>query len=325
MADPVFITGAGFGVDAGACVGDREAARYPLVGDLLDACFDLPEAPAGQSVEDLFQQAINTRNRGPLEQFAQLLQAADHYLTPHLSPGGYCEANPYRTFLDDFREGNPLLTFNYDSLLELLLLRLGRWRPEDGYGVEVSAKIEPRLVEPPQLPATSSIAVLHLHGTFCVYPSTFFIERKPGRELDLIRHRDEPEFLFDPDMLGNDFFPFRRIQPGRSYRGVLERVIVPIPNKAEGLKGDFVVRMHDQATSAIRAANCVVWIGYSFNEHDTESFSHLLRAGSSAPHVIVDPTAEELVSRLSASYATQRFEPVPLGFAEWVAKSYPGL
>lgn len=324
MSGPVFVTGAGFGVDAGELVGGRESARYPLVGEVIETCFGLSSLPENKSVEDLFQQSLDQKEAEPFERLSDMIMAADHYITPYLSVGGEYEENPYRQFLAA-HPAAPILTFNYDSLPEILLLSEGVWRPEDGFGLPVAAELAPNLVRPPELPDVSTRQVLHLHGTFMVYPSTFFVEHRPGREIDLIRQRDEPTFLFDPDVLSGGFFPFERIPPGPSYQGTAERVIAPVPNKAEGLKGEFIVRVHNRALAVLGSADVVAWIGFSFNEHDARSFDHLLRAAEHVPQLIVDPDAEEIVSRLQGTYSTLTLRPVEMGFHAWVNGGYPGL
>ncbi len=166
-----FLLGAGFSVDASSEVGSLAAVHYPLVSDLAKACFGLDAPPAGRSIEELFQEAIDARNTAPLDRLYDLIMEADYYLTPHLSPGGSQENNVYLRMLQDFTSA-PILTFNYDSLVEILLLKLGHWRPEDGYGIPVLAEPVSPLVT---LPKSSLRPVLHLHASLCVYPSSFSI------------------------------------------------------------------------------------------------------------------------------------------------------
>jgi hypothetical protein len=42
---------------------------------------------------------------------------------------------------------------------------LGRWRPDDGFGVRLRIDLPPC---PPDLPHRSRNFVLHLHGSLCV-------------------------------------------------------------------------------------------------------------------------------------------------------------
>ncbi len=214
-----FLLGAGFGVDAASEAGNPivagDPARYPLVSDLGRMCFGLETLPPEKSIEELFQASIAAGDLKPIMTLYDLLMEADDSITPRLCSDGGHSDNVYLRFLKDFPSA-PLLTFNYDSLLELLLLSLRSWRPDDGYGVAVklgSAPIQDRSL----VPERSVRPVLHLHGTLCVYPVISHIE--PGRRSgpNMLRLKDAPTFCFDPDVLVHCFSPFRRVQPGHSY------------------------------------------------------------------------------------------------------------
>ena len=79
-----FLLGAGFSVDAGLEVSSLATPRYPLVSALAKACFGLDELPPGKSIEELFQAAIDAKERAPLEKLYDLIMEADYYLTPYL-------------------------------------------------------------------------------------------------------------------------------------------------------------------------------------------------------------------------------------------------
>jgi len=300
-SSPVFLLGAGFSVDAGSEVGSLETARYPLVSDLVKACFGLDELPNGKSIEELFQGAIDAMDEAPLDKLYELIMEADYYLTRHLSPGGSRENNVYLRMLKDFQSA-PILTFNYDSLVEILLLKLGYWRPEDGYGMPVHTE----LISPPRNSATlhrgSLRPVLHLHGTLCVYPASVALEREPNQRFDMLRPKEEPDFIFDPDRLGPCFMPFERVLPGPSFRHLPERVIAPVPSKTDGLRGTFISRVHKRAVEIARSTRTIVAVGYSFNLYDRASYSHLLEAAGGARVILVVPEAQALASRLIVEY-----------------------
>jgi hypothetical protein len=60
-----FPLGAGFSVDASSEAGSLATARYPLVSDLTKACIGHAELSTGKSIEDLFQEAIDARDKAP--------------------------------------------------------------------------------------------------------------------------------------------------------------------------------------------------------------------------------------------------------------------
>jgi len=325
----VFLLGAGFDCDATCEAGQitplpsGRPPRYPLVSDLLDICFGLDTLPPDKSVEDLFQDSIKNGDRKPLEVLYDILMEADYYITPHLKRGGSHADNIYVEFLRDFPNA-PLLTFNYDSLPEILLLAERAWSPFDGYGVQVRAHTK-KIRKGSQPLEVSLRPILHLHGSLCVYPSTFYIEKRPVHEPDLLRFDRPPDFLFDPDAIGHCFFPFERILPGVTYTHVSDRVIAPVPNKAEGLTGVFIKAVYDQATRFLSSASQIISIGYSFNRYDMLSYRQLLGAASTKDVLLVAPEAKALITRLANEYPDIRWAAQNMPFKEWVNNGYPGV
>lgn len=325
----VFLLGAGFNRDAGFEAGQTmplpsgRPAQYPIVSDLLDMCFETNALPPKKSIEDLFQDSIDAGNRKPLETLYEILMEADYYISPHLRHGGSHEDNVYIRFLRDFPR-EPLLTFNYDSLTEILLLAERSWCPLDGYGVQVEA--HRKTIRRGKQPVEMSLRpILHLHGSLCVYPATFYIENRPGPEPDMLRFDRPPRFIFDPDAIGHCFFPFEQIPPGVTYTHVVDRVIAPIPNKAEGLKGEFIEAVYSRAVRFLGTASKMISIGYSFSPHDRHSYAKLLDAAAEKPVVLVAPDAASVIERLSYEYPEIRWAAHSMSFKEWVSNGYPGV
>jgi len=325
----VFLLGAGFSIDAASEAGnplDRatmQPVRYPLVFELLKICFEMNTFPPDKSIEDLFQDSIDTGNRKPIESLLEYIMAADYYITPHLVRGGSHENNAYRKFVRDFPYA-PLLTFNYDSLPEILLLNERFWSPKDGYGIDVKAGVR-RVRDKTNIVNISLRPVLHLHGTPCVYSATFDIERRSGAKLDMLQLKNDPAFLFDPDSLGDCFSPFTRINPGVTYTHISDRVIAPIPNKAVGLTDDFIKAVYSRAVKSIVAASHIVVIGYSFNQHDRASYAQLLAAAANKSILLVAPDADSYIDRLAREHRNILWKVEKRSFKEWVDKGYPGL
>ena len=326
---PVYLLGAGFNIDAADEAGNPVVtasglpARYPLVSDLLKLCLGISTLPSGKSIEDLFQDSIDRGEKKPIEALYNLLMEADYYVTPHLKLGGSNEDNVYRTFLLDFPD-SPLLTFNNDSLPEILLLAERLWCPKDGYGIPV--KTSQKIIRAGASPTSKSLRpVLHLHGSLCVYPSTFGIEKssKPGTRM--LQFDRKPEYLFDPDKLGSCFYPFERIIPGVTYIHTDERVIAPVPNKTNVLKGKFIEAVYQQAVASFRNADKVVVIGYSFNPSDRVSYSKLFDAFNGREILVVSPDADNIVTRLNTEYPRIKWEAKNMTFIDWCHNGYPGV
>ena len=326
METAVFLLGAGFSSDAAAEAGwpvsQHGHVRYPLVSDLLKPCFGLESLPPGQSIEELFEESIDRHDRRPVGQLYETVMEADFTITPHLRPNGSHADNVYLRFLADFGS-EPLLTFNYDSLVELLLLGQNRWRPDDGYGVPV--RIQPlRTTDPSAVTEKSLRHVLHLHGSLCVYPQGFSIVPQGRNQLAILRPKDPPDFIFDPESESLCFLPFEGRPAGISYVHVPERAIAPVPDKAKGLLGHFIKEMYRQAVDAIRSADRLLVIGYSFNPHDRASYERLLAPAKGRTIVIVDPNANHIAHRMRMAYPTLHWQEIPYSFRDWVRAGYPG-
>ncbi len=231
---PTFILGAGFNVDAAAEAGRQQSEYgYPLVGDTLRLCFDMAEVPAGKSIEDLFSEALEQNNYEPIRRLACRLRRADYYVARELALAR--DVNCYQQFFRAFPNSS-FLTFNYDSLPETFLFRLGRWFPRDGYGVRV-AHLPPGSEE--FADRTASAFVLHLHGSLCIRISEFEPQRKPGETIAWLKKRNRPRYAFDPSSISANFTPFGR------YAGaddVEDRILAPVRNKLQGLKQRFILR-----------------------------------------------------------------------------------
>jgi hypothetical protein len=168
---PTFILGAGFNVDAAEEVALGEGGYqinrgYPLVEETARFCFDLARPPDGKSIEDLFSDALRRQDYTPVARLADRLRHADYYIAQRLASD--TTLNCYRKFFQVFA-GSHILTFNYDSLPETFLFRLGCWYPNDGYGVPVIAYLPPGAEEFAR--RKSSTLVLHLHGSLCIRTS----------------------------------------------------------------------------------------------------------------------------------------------------------
>jgi hypothetical protein len=74
---PTFVVGAGFNVDAvdeAEPVLGESLCGYPVIGETVRVCFKLARIPAGKSVEDLFSDALERGDYGPLVKLADRLR-----------------------------------------------------------------------------------------------------------------------------------------------------------------------------------------------------------------------------------------------------------
>lgn len=327
-SSPVFILGAGFNVDAASEAGypivpySGLKAHYPMLGELLEPCFGIEALPPGKSIEDLFQDSFDRNDPKPFNDLCNRLMEADNYITHRIKQGGSHSSNVYTKFLEDYPE-SPLLTYNYDSLLEILLLANNAWCPTDGYGVPVD--VSQKTIRMGKQPAKESHRpVLHLHGSLCVYAVTFYIEELHDTGPDRLRFDRHPQFLFNPEEISSSFFPFEGVPPGLGYEHAPERVIAPIPNKATRLTAAFIKAIYARALVEIKKANQIIAIGYSFNSHDRSSYEVLLSSFYGKKVLLIAPGAIELAKRLNKEYPYIEWHAESKTFKDWVLSDYPG-
>jgi hypothetical protein len=319
-----FLLGAGFNADAtreaSPVHGSSPDCGYPLVGDVLKPCFGLDKLPSGKSVEDLFGEALQVRNYKPMEILIERLMEADYWIAHKLASSG--ASNSYRRFFDKFTNAQ-FLTFNYDSLPEIFLIRSGQWLPEDGYGLPVQTALARGAKQPQNVKSTS--LVIHLHGSACVFPSESKIVGNPVGGIAQLVRRAEPLFAFDPDSITNCFQRYDRVLFPTGLIRIEERVIAPIPDKSEGLKEYFIRQSYLTAVPLVGRAGNLIAIGYSFNPLDGASYRPLLRALAQTRErtlFLVSPQAGELTKRILGEYPELNVRPVDTTFGGWAADSF---
>lgn len=276
-------------------------------------------------VENRLADAQGSGDSAPIDRLYKSLMEADYYLAPRLL-GPNHHGNPYRRMIDDFPE-SPYLSFNYDSFLEFGLFRAGRWSPHDGYGVPVN--VERGFTAEPYNSPDSRNVVLHLHGSLLVYTLRHTLEPPGEQGIPLMKWYDRPKFMFDPHRLSKLFYPYIRAEGGLGYNpDVTERVIAPVPEKAEGLREEFLTGVRSKALKLLRSHPTVVSIGYSFSPSDGGSYKDLLEELSvhERPRVVlVVPEAAELACRLEKEFPRIVWDPQGLTFAKWTERGYPGV
>ena len=328
---PTFILGAGFNADAAGEAGPLFAdslygehyvidCGYPMVGDTLRLCFGLERTPEGKSIEDLFADAEEQRDPDPIQKLAQRLRYADYRIAQELASGK--RANCYLEFFTRFMRCN-FLTFNYDSLPETFLFRLGCWYPHDGYGVRVLAPQGPNAEE--SIQGRSGALVLHLHGSLSIRTDEYEIRRESADAMGMLTKRDAPRYTFAPSSIGGNF---PGLDGSAGSDDVEDRVIAPIPNKARAMKEPFIRDTYTKAEALVRDSDIVVSIGYSFNQYDGASFQCLMYAlGESTGRrlLVVSPNADTVVKAIRLGFPDISIEPLEATFKQWVAASFPGL
>lgn len=314
----VFIVGAGFSLAANArfeLSNNRYAKCYPLARDLGVECFGA-SWDAAYDVEHAFSVAINTGVRFPIEKLIKLIQTADYYLG---SQEAKDPLSVYGKLLEQFPNVQ-FISFNYDSLLEQVLLHRGLWNPCDGFGVPVTTG-EPQKVAGQS--EKSKAFVIHLHGSILLYPVEFSFSLIDNTRW--MTELDEPQFRFDPHNLSDCFEPFTHApRDSLDYKAPGNRVIVPVMDKSDALRERYIKMVYERACSLLQSAEQVIAIGYRFAECDRLSFDPLLEVmmDRRLPLLIVAPDAANTANDIGKLYPSLTIDAVPLTLKEWAASGF---
>jgi hypothetical protein len=319
---PAFLIGAGFNSDASQHVEDlRESVKYPTGNDLARIAFGEDLVPEGSSIEEWFQQAIDEGNPVPLEKMCEAVLKADYYLTEGLL-GTALKLNPYLLFLEKFPDSD-FLTFNYDGLIEILLLHQQRWTPADGFGMSVRSGLS--AVDRTAYKQSSPQLVVHLHGSLYIYARESDLSASDRSGVQWLTLRKESDFVFDPDSTAHRFFPFKRLPVDQNYKRTHERIIAPIPDKTIHLKQEFVEKSYCVAESVVQRADRIICIGYNFNNADRDSFAPILNLAKrrGLRITVVAPNARSIVRYITDEFRLSA-EAYSGTFAAWVQGGFPG-
>lgn len=322
----IFLLGAGFNADAAKEVGPIYGnsiyvgrylmdVSYPLVADVAQLCFELDQVPPDQSIEELFCDALERNDYAPLNKLSDRLMEADYRLATRLSVRE--QPNRYQAFFERFA-GSNFITFNYDSLPEILLHSSQHWFPHDGYGTPV--EVEPSFGATNTGDSHSASLVLHLHGSFCVYSNEFEINRRAGDAISWLEPLGTPRYYFDPYSISHCFPSYARARSSTGHIPIEERIIAPIPDKAQQLTQPFIRKTYAKACSLVRESGTLIAVGYSFNGHDKASYSPILEALSQSHDrrlVVVSPNATKLADMIRGAHPSLKVQPIDRGFRAW--------
>ena len=332
MCEPLFLLGAGFNYDAKIEAADKTIQKstyvdkyennseYPLLADLFEICFPNVKNDTFTSIEELLNTSIENNNFEPIQRLYNKIMDADCKLVPKLIEN---QSSCFYKFFNKFQKSS-FLTYNYDSLLELFLLKLNRWYPHDGYGVPVEIGFNWSIgvdenKENEYLGKCSSSFVFHLHGSLYIYSKNFEIKN------NLIELKEDPIFKFDPYSIATLFFPYEQAQLDLSYSpNIRERIIAPIPDKSEGLKSEFIKKIYSKARNYIKNTNQIIAIGYKFSEHDKSSYDSLIR-DYKKEILVISPDAEKIKNRLKSEYTKIQWSAETTTLKSWVTDDFIGL
>ncbi len=266
-----------------------------------------------------------------------LLWALEHYFAwRHSEDYGLLhkeEWDTLRLLAERLQLGDVVITFNYDSTLERVLLAQGKWSPSDGYGFELlfqKSRSDKNVVEFSKSP----IVVLHLHGATGWYRRPPFAPDYPlppdgggavpreafgaaplGTKISL-----DPQFLealgiFNVDACLPDALPVAD-----------ERHVVLHPSFLKDYERDepdshVFVELWRKAAEALRGAEHTYVIGYSLPKADVAALTLLLTT-LRRRNVTVINRDKSVVMRLGRLFGTNPFGN-PFTLQQWLASGCP--
>jgi hypothetical protein len=244
---------------------------------------------------------------------------------------GSKEWETLRAFGELLQCGDTVVTFNYDSTVERVLLGLSKWSPSDGYGERLVFQRD-RFDNTSLTFADSQIKVLHLHGAVGWY-------RKPSVRRDFEMSTGgaippeartpapiETRISIDPIVL-RDFGIYTAVDASLPDRPSDEYQILLHPSFLKDYAGEetgnpVFIKMWRLAAEALRSANRVVIIGYSLPPADSAAWTLLLTNCDAARTAVVnpDPSVMERYRRLLIQRPPKMsvWTP-PQSFGDWIA------
>ncbi len=230
----------------------------------LKSCKDQELDRKDQETLDEIQQYWLGAKRSELEQAVAAKQAFQRLIDGFFSHKHCCDSGDdsrgrrryLERALDKLDEGDIVVTTNWDTLAERVLLEQRKWYPTDGYGFEVAILSGPVWCEQQQLRDTSTVKVLKLHG------STGWFRRTTSGELYL-RHE---HYLQHFDLPGHPLIHDSKCPP--SGHGPDLNPVVVLPSYLKQLEDEKLQAIWDQAASALYSSDRIEFVGYSLPAAD---------------------------------------------------------
>lgn len=232
-------------------------------------------------------------------------------------------------FADFVQPGDTVITFNYDSTVERVLLERNKWFPSNGYGERLVFQGD-RNDKTVVTFSDSPVKVLHLHGAVGWYrkPSVKEDYPYPGGAIPSEARTPAPietRISIDPIVL-QGFGIYAAVdasmpqQPSDEYQVLLHPSFLKDYSGEESGNPVFI-KMWRLAAEALRAADKVVIIGYSLPAADSAAWTLLLTNCNIERTTVVNPDASVMrrYRRLFMQQTPKMYTwSPPLYFADWI-------
>lgn len=211
-------------------------------------------------------------------------------------------------FHDHLKENDHLVSFNYDLLIELNLLPLGKWSPLEGY-VEVDAfKNE----EDKERIANSGLGKSP-HRLLKLHSSINWTWEYKGLQPENVNH---PIVITLDDWERGFFFPnFEKILGREPQGGYYPVWILPSYIKTFS-KAPFLIKIWRETQRILSRTKHLVLLGYSFPEQDSQSQLLLASLPDDCTILIVDPEGDAIKKRMNNILRYPDISVKKMGFEE---------
>jgi len=223
--------------------------------------------------------------------------------------------NSLQKLCDQFiAEGDAIITFNYDLLLEQELWKLRKWIPLDGYLIgslnEADALLKKVIEEIRSVGVErSKVSLFKLHGSlnWDKYPD--------GDLLIGVTDHETGECYFDG-------IKAKGPSIGQPYQGRHSLIGMP-PSFLKVFPNKEFNELWSKAMNAVRKAEEIYIIGYRLPIAD--AMAHLLigQIKRSCPVYVVKPTAKELAERIRKNFRLDNVIALDYEFSKWVSTGFP--
>jgi hypothetical protein len=220
--------------------------------------------------------------------------------------------------------GDIVVTFNYDSTIERVLLDSGKWTLSDGYGTDLVFQHSNYDTTPVTF-SSSKVKVLHLHGAVGWYAKPVF---SPNFDLSvegggfipreaLSAAPLETEIALDPLLLqGLGIYNADASLPRRppdEYQIMLHPSFLK-EYGGEDRRNRIFNRLWRMALDSLRNADEVTIIGYSLPPADSAAWTLLHTGCERGRTIVVNPSKADLMNRYSNLLKLSTFaQPMDLG------------
>ena len=260
----------------------------------------------GLSVEEVvtFFDEIVTNSKGndvgdarlAAEELQRLTVELISYLSTNGSPG---KNKLLKSFVSRLLQTDVIISFNWDTLLDRVLMNQSNWHPAWGYGTTVRNEFEYAAREAPSIP-NKYPRLLKLHGSinWVAYEANNGVRRVVMKDWHA-NERERDVVMMPPKMIKPEVWGKKSesaVSGGNNF-----------------VTDDFYPALWKEAEDQLSRCRRIVFIGYSFPPADFAVSNMLRRAISEMkvstgrfPEVdIVDPNAARLAERFGQSFAIE--------------------